>query len=372
MSKYNLVPRLLILSMLPWVVACTASTPKSTVTNSDANGSNQVIVRNRDRSKITIKARVNPFPGSIVKTETIPARPFSRANDKPDYAIPQHIRLTFVGGNYSSPSKEENDRPSTFYPLEINIYPVAEYRKTFSLAPDLVAAIDRNLAQIKNIIQRKKMDSFDRIPYLLFHDGSQNFAIHKKWIDFRGGKGFAFLTHTSVDIVSLVANRALTYIYQGLTDDGRYYIFASFPVSAEGLPRDNETKVHDGFSVVENFSGRAQAQRKYRAYLNRVSRRLARLPPDKFSPSLTQVEKIIRSLEIEYSSPITERGQYPDNRRSSLDRIGFPLYRIDRNAIDIQAPVEMRPGHRTRTADAADGVAGVEHIPFFDFDFAQM
>jgi hypothetical protein len=285
------------------------STSAVTLDSSKTNSS-PVIIKSEKKEKFAAKVTVNPFPGSVVKTEIVPATPLRNPTDKPDYVAPRHIRLSFVEGSASSSSAEaenqENGQRETFYPLEINVYPVAEYRKALSLSSDLVSYVDREFANLKKVIYQKKANSFKAMPFIPLHNGSQHFAVRKKYINFRGGQGFAFLTHLNINMVSLVTNRNLTYIYQGLTDDSRYYIFASFPVSVVGLPRDNEANVHDGFDVNKNFSVEEKAQRKYRAYLKRVSRRLDNISPYDFSPSLIQVERIIRSLGIENSPSIVK------------------------------------------------------------------
>ena len=60
------------------------------------------------------------------------------------------------------------------------------------------------------------------IPILPPADAAQVLKARVKLLSFHGGKGFAFLTAYAQDDVP-VANDALFYTFQGLTDDGRYW-----------------------------------------------------------------------------------------------------------------------------------------------------
>ena len=74
------------------------------------------------------------------------------------------------------------------------------------------------------------------IPILPPADAGQILKARVKLLRFHGGKGFAFLTTYAQDI-NPVVNDALFYTFQGLTDDGRYWVAVYYPVAASVLPK---------------------------------------------------------------------------------------------------------------------------------------
>ncbi|HEX5708750.1 MAG TPA: hypothetical protein VFX96_15735, partial [Pyrinomonadaceae bacterium] len=98
---------------------------------------------------------------------------------------------------------------------------------------------------------------------------------------------------------SLITNQALTYVFEGITDDGRYYVSATFPLVAPILPADfsPEEAAKRGFDPAFRLPDRA-AERKYADYFKRTARELEQLPPDKFQPDLARLNNLLSSLNI--------------------------------------------------------------------------
>lgn len=227
---------------------------------------------------------------SGVKAETRPASALESETDKPDAVAPEHIAFTLTG-----PYALKHGA-SAFSP-EIHIYPIDDYKKVAAASKSLVKQIEDDVQKLKTIISEQSASGKDRIPFLPWMDATQAFRAHVKYLNFNGGKGVMFLTQYNVE-PSLINNQGLTYTFQGLTNDGRYYVSASFPVTASILPKDFNVQSFEDYSLPEYFHNRDYElnQKAYQQYLTETVRKLENLPPHKYAPDLTLFEKMIQSL----------------------------------------------------------------------------
>ena len=58
------------------------------------------------------------------------------------------------------------------------------------------------------------------------------------------------------------SNRQLRYIFEGLTDDEKYYVLAEMPVSVDFLPKDSSDE-YEGYKIPEGekFNGEVVSKR---------------------------------------------------------------------------------------------------------------
>lgn len=115
-------------------------------------------------------------------------------------------------------------------------------------------------------------------PVVTFDDETpQRFVTQVAYIPFVNGTGVRFLTaYTETE-------SRLTYIsydFQGITDDGRYYIDGTFPVYSDEL----DLSFPSGTS--------------YEDYIAGVVEQLNALEPDDFSPSLTALDESMATIEV--------------------------------------------------------------------------
>src|SRR5207244_878981 len=104
---------------------------------------------------------------------------------------------------------------------------------------DMVEGIDEDVAALKKLFSQKSISYKTKIPYLQYFDAHRLFQSHIKNISFKNGRGILFLTEYSSDMADYVDNERLSYLFQGLTDDGKYSVFAWFPVTALHFPKDD-------------------------------------------------------------------------------------------------------------------------------------
>ena len=132
------------------------------------------------------------------------------------------------------------------------------------------------------------------MPFLPMWEAQQAFVSHVKYVNFRNGKGVFFLTQWNTE-TSQIANDGLEYAFQGITDDGKYYVYAEFSVAAPTLPKGDEPEVM-AWNQKEYLLPRQS--KKYQTYVRGVVTQLQALRDDQFQPKLELLERLISSLEV--------------------------------------------------------------------------
>jgi hypothetical protein len=234
------------------------------------------------------------YPASLASGIEFQIRAESRLSgetDKPEGVVPSHLAFTFQGP-YATRHK------SSYFTPEVSIYSVSKYKDALALSNAYVQSLEEDIQSLKVILaERRPSPPKGEIPFLPFGtDATQAFHSHLKYIDFKNGRGLLFLTQFNIE-PSLVNNQGLIYTFQGLTDDGHYYVSARFPVTAPSLPPSYEANKFENYSL-RMFYGRDRKanEQKYESYLARIERELDDLPSDRFEPSLSLFDKLISSL----------------------------------------------------------------------------
>ena len=232
---------------------------------------------------VTYKGVTLEFDAALSKeylAETVPALPLEDKSDKPDEVAPQHIVIT-LRDSYAGRLHRE---PSSMYALpQISIFPTSDPSdpRFDEEYPTMRQAVD----DLDKLLGRRAASVTESIPFLPWADERQLFVGRKRLIRFRDGRGVLFLTQYDQE-QSPINNRFLVYTFQGLTDDNLWYVCAVFPVAAQGLP---------GSGRVDNG---AAFRAGYDDYLKQTTEMLNKLPVKKFTPDLTLLEEIIRSLKV--------------------------------------------------------------------------
>lgn len=220
--------------------------------------------------------------------QTVPAAPLEDASEKPDGVYPEHVAFTLVG---------MPDAPAdSFHAPVIRVSPVADYLKAFSVSPRYVKDAERTLDELRRLIRRRPAALKGNVPMLPFPDGTEVFHARVRYLRFRGGSGVAFLTQGQQDY-ELINSQHVSYSFRGLTDDGRFYVSAEFPAGAPVIAAKRDAGTHDGYMLPREIGGRLARQR-YGAYVERVRRKLERLPATQFQPDLRLYDELLSSLEI--------------------------------------------------------------------------
>jgi hypothetical protein len=217
-----------------------------------------------DKNRVLKNVSVTVIPGSLAKTIHVKVIPRAANNhDEPPFmnGEPEHFRVQFDNDTLSD--------YSNFGERQLLVYPLAHYGALFKGKEK--TAFDKDIAQLQAVIAKKSDGGMKHLPILPAVESSQVFHSHVKHLLFKKGKGVAFLSCYAQDDTP-INNGDFFYTYQGLSDDGKYYVSLFVPVQAKSLPKDMPSK-------------------KATTFLNN-------LPSNGFTPNLDEIDKMIQTISI--------------------------------------------------------------------------
>jgi hypothetical protein len=169
------------------------------------------------------------------------------------------------------------------------VFPVSSFAGTDTVSDRVLAELQAFLAAHAPLSAGTNLQGTPQtlIPALPPVNALQVFVAQPEYLDFQNGSGVRFITHYAQD-AQMVTNTMIFYTYQGLTADGQYVVSASFPISAASLP---DTFDYTGFNYEDFFA-------TYPDYMDETVAALDALQSGDFSPTLTQLDDLIRSLTV--------------------------------------------------------------------------
>ena len=120
------------------------------------------------------------------------------------------------------------------------------------------------------------------------------FYAQAKQVSFQNGHGVRYITQVLTGFAP-INNRDVFYFYQGITNDGAYFVSAVLRIQASFLASDGgaNSPVPDG-GISFNWSG----DLNYPQYLNDVTQKLNGAAAGDFSPPLILLDELIESLKV--------------------------------------------------------------------------
>lgn len=231
----------------------------------------------------------NPQVFEIKLESIVHETPLQDESDKPGGEFPNHIAFTLE-------VKNKLIEPEA----TIKIMPIAEYRRMYAISKTYTETFDDELENLRKVIKdnqfrdRKRLKQGE-IPFMPFYDAEQRFLAKVNHLPFQSGKGIAFITQYTVE-PSMINNEELRYFYEGITNDGKYYILAELPVSVSFLPSSSDGE-YEGYKLC--CPSNKDSINEYEKYISKVAKRLEHLPQNEFEPNLDEFEKIISTLKVE-------------------------------------------------------------------------
>lgn len=174
----------------------------------------------------------------------------------------------------------------TFMSPVIYIFETEEYQAVTDYAGQTINLLEDGLTDLS------AFDTSHELPFLPFYNASQIFHSNLKLIDFQGGSGLRYLTMFAQDAVPII-NDGLLYTYQGLTDDGSYYISVVMPVNHPELPADLEvffSSIDDDYEAFYD---------NYHQFLEEGLVILDQSDAEIFNPALNVLDNLIMTLLVE-------------------------------------------------------------------------
>lgn len=214
--------------------------------------------------------------GGGAQAETIEAVPAS--DDMPWWEIAPTYTKYYIQGYPLA---------NTFHIATIYVYPVNEY---LQINEDMAELFDG----LRAILNAPGQPLPENLPFLPAFNAAQIFHSNEQIIKFQNGQGIRFLTQYG-QAPYPVNNNSLFYTFQGLTDDGAYYVSATLPTSAAFLSPDGNPDTPlppDGVPFDwENFEN-------LDPHYELVKQKLNTTDPNAFNPTLTNLDALIRSIQI--------------------------------------------------------------------------
>jgi putative hemolysin len=189
--------------------------------------------------------------------------------------IPEHVRFSFSGYTLAG----------AFHDPRIIVYPVSAFAAD-GMAADTAASL-RSLLDSGQLPAPGGGFAGATIPFLPLFNAGQLLHTQMAFLDFQNGRGVRFLTEYA-QYFAPINNTDLFYTFQGLTDDGEFYVAAILPVAHPSLPADA--------SQIPGGDPEAFAD-AYDTYANDMAVQLAGYGSSEFTPDLALLDGLIASLE---------------------------------------------------------------------------
>lgn len=187
------------------------------------------------------------------------------------FAEPEHILVHF--DNYIIGDH--------FHTAEIRVFPVARYREMSDGAVF-------NLDLLNNVLSGELREE-DYYPLLPLVPAAQILVAQVDFIEFEGGKGVRYLTQLGQALFP-ANNHMIFYSFQGLTNDGQYFISAILPVHHPNL-------LNNGDDVGSDWEP-YYSEEAWNEYKTQTEAEIDGYADDSFAPSLVYLDDIFRSLHV--------------------------------------------------------------------------
>jgi len=216
---------------------------------------------------------LDPALGSGCACESVPESSSS--------SIPMDI---FIYPAHTEVSIQDYPLTHTQFPPKVYIYPLDRFSE---LLPDVLLLRESDLEEL---ISGSEWGE-GALPFLPPLPLVQAFYSHVAVIPFDGGHGVRFIADYH-ETNHPVSNRTIFYTFQGLSDDGRYWVAVTLPISNPILPGDVDfPPPPEGYSIESWFQN-------YSSYVSGVKDALEEQAPGSFSPTISLLDRLVMSIRV--------------------------------------------------------------------------
>jgi hypothetical protein len=190
--------------------------------------------------------------------------------DDPWFSMPQFERIHFDG--YITGDK--------FHSPNIEVYSVEKYMGVNENATNTIT-------KLQEYIANKPIIPDGAIPFLPAWNAAQLFRVIPAFVEFQNGQGIRFLAEYG-QYSAPVNSSDLFYTFQGITNDGLYYVSVILPVTHPSLPPDANVDPALQQQLYDDYQG----------YLDDILPTLATQALGSFTPDLSLLDAMIQSMKI--------------------------------------------------------------------------
>ena len=171
---------------------------------------------------------------------------------------------------------------ATSRPMLLTVYKISDLEASDANYTPMVAAMRTLLAQHTPLAVGVSLST--PITVIPVQNAGQAFHAQSRYFKFLNGTGVRFVTYYTQN-PGPVDNQSLFYVYQGLTDDGLYYISALIPITTRSLGL-LPTWQNPGDTATLN------------AYLTQVVQKVDTFGAKDFTPALDDLDAWIASIQV--------------------------------------------------------------------------
>jgi len=201
-------------------------------------------------------------------------------NVAPWDVTPGHTQLTLEGYLLEGKSHQP----------QILVYPAQGYAEMYPSAFESIRRLDNIFGDPGAPI------GSEQLPAVPFFNAQQSFASNIQRLSFQNGRGVRFLTEYA-QYPAPANNQDLFYQFQGLTNDGAYYIIAILPITVPVL-----AETSDGGAVLPSggvpYPDINNSNADWPGYYTAVTALLNATSPETFAPTINQLDLLVQSMRI--------------------------------------------------------------------------
>jgi putative hemolysin len=237
-----------------------------------------------------VSFQYDPYLAAGIQPQIVDA--FTEDNGMNYLLLPQHLSFTFLNSYADAEPLLQRQQLNLETMPQIVVYPATAYSAMHPLART-------QIEQLQAMLAAQPSTPGGTMPYLPLHNAAQVFHSQLAYLAFTNGAGVRYVTAFSQD-ASPVTNQHLIYTFQGLTNDGQYYVAAFFPVKTAILPDTVQVDDWEAFSV------------SYSTYVAETKAALNDLTLLDF----TRLDAVVASLRVEPDVELrgAETAVFPDER----------------------------------------------------------
>jgi hypothetical protein len=205
-------------------------------------------------------------------------------------SYPGHMRIDFVNPyTFNPPFAHFPAGSAPWYGHQLN-YPQELRPQVFIFPANDFARMSENassrITALQTIRDLGSYQTEDELPVLPVFNSAQDVRAQVKALSFENGGGIRFITRYSQEATPVI-NPQLFYTFQGLTEDGDFYIAAFFPVYTSTVPDEIDVSDWDAFNL------------NYRDYLGQTIQALDDQPVSSYLPDLALLDELVRSIIVD-------------------------------------------------------------------------